>query len=661
MRSYVFGQLCWICRVTVELLMAMGTGAKWMFMLTRLVIFAFMSFSYFVPMVYWYFSSPNIIHRVAYRSAKRSRQRVPRIEPGRALGSKRTVGSTGFENCPKVEEPDDIDTLKSLVTPLLLSRDGRNSEATCSVECAVNDDPKQGTTSSILSDELRGSCGGSVAFSSVYLGGERNGNGTISERAKETRCDNPLEDVVSSDDDEDRQNLNNRARLDIYLPVSSDSSSNPTEGEGTPSAGVENKKSPIVICISGGAWIVGCYLWSGLVARLLATRGYAVFCPDYRNFPQTDMEGMVVDISDAIAWVVHNADRYNGDVSNITLVGQSAGAHLSLMSLLSQAHLHAEEASGGEPPSGAAYYVKRYNPRTSIRRYIGLSGIYNLQELVPHFDKRGLYSSVLYRIAGGEDKLANFSPTAYFGPKVLGSTEESLPENIFDFLPRYIYFLHGDADESAPLSESADIAFAMREKQRLLTRRRCGKSVGRCAPFFTCDSSSSIPCQHTHCSPSHMSSDENGMTSISPCASFASGEPKHQSNGGIRGRGSSELSDEEHRASAVEIRWVKIPDASHTDPFVEEVLVGHQSSLVEFIVKQDDYLVPGHQWEIEAESSEPDEDECNCATVNTPGDSPAEYSDSVTPVMLPDAILPLRVPHESRPLLMRAASYVCPF
>ncbi|KEG05219.1 putative ecotin, partial [Trypanosoma grayi] len=115
--------------------------------------------------------------------------------------------------------------------------------------------------------------------------------------------------TTESDDDEDeedRNNLHNRATLDIYLPVPLDSLFRMMDQEKMISrrSRLRNKKFPIVISLNGGAWIIGSHFWSFLVARLLAARGYVVFCPDYRNFPQTDMEGMVLDVSDAIRWVL---------------------------------------------------------------------------------------------------------------------------------------------------------------------------------------------------------------------------------------------------------------------------------------------------------------------------------------------------------------------
>ncbi len=40
------------------------------------------------------------------------------------------------------------------------------------------------------------------------------------------------------------------------------------------------------------------------------------------------MEDMMKDVDAAIEWVFRNIERYGGDVSQIFLMGQSAGAHM---------------------------------------------------------------------------------------------------------------------------------------------------------------------------------------------------------------------------------------------------------------------------------------------------------------------------------------------
>ena len=283
---------------------------------------------------------------------------------------------------------------------------------------------------------------------------------------------------LDEEDEEDKMNLHNRATVDIVLPVPLDSLMKTLEYT-QHSKRLRRKRFPIVINVTGAVWIIGSHLWSTMMARVLAQRGYVVFCPDYRNFPQTTMEGMTLDVSDAVAWVLNNAERYNGDLGNVTLIGQSAGAHLTMMSLLSQAQLSAYRSNtlhgmceSVPPPSDVAYNVPRYNPRESIHRYVGLSGMYNIEGLVDHFQHEGLNTPVLYQIAGGRDQLARYSVHAYFDDRRGGDTGEVLPDNIFDYFPQRMFFMHGDADKCAPVTESATLVAMLRGAQARFAVRR---------------------------------------------------------------------------------------------------------------------------------------------------------------------------------------------
>ena len=117
----------------------------------------------------------------------------------------------------------------------------------------------------------------------------------------------------------------NRNLLDVYLPV-------PSKKSHTKKS--QNRGTPVVIFVSGGAWTIGYKLWSALVARGLAKLGILTIVPDYRNFPQGDVEDMMEDIRLSVEWTVANAHRFGGDSEKIVLSGQSAGAHITLCLLV---------------------------------------------------------------------------------------------------------------------------------------------------------------------------------------------------------------------------------------------------------------------------------------------------------------------------------------
>lgn len=207
-----------------------------------------------------------------------------------------------------------------------------------------------------------------------------------------------------------------RNRLDLYLPVNCDG------------------RNPVVAFVTGGAWIIGYKAWGALLGRRLAERDVIVACIDYRNFPQGTISDMVNDVSQGISYVCNNIAEYGGDPNRIYLVGQSAGAHISACALLRQA---VKQSSDGENISWSV---------SQIKAYFGISGGYNMFNLVDHFHGRGLYRSIFLSIMEGMESLKQFSPEVM--------VQDPSIRNAVSLLPR-IFLFHGSDDYSIP-SESSE-------------------------------------------------------------------------------------------------------------------------------------------------------------------------------------------------------------
>jgi acetyl esterase/lipase len=82
----------------------------------------------------------------------------------------------------------------------------------------------------------------------------------------------------------------------------------------------------------GGAWIIGYKLWCALIGRGLSSMGVLTIVPDYRNFPQGDVQDMVSDVVAAVRWTHKNARQYGGNPEKMVLAGQSAGSTFFLSS-----------------------------------------------------------------------------------------------------------------------------------------------------------------------------------------------------------------------------------------------------------------------------------------------------------------------------------------
>ncbi|KAL8518338.1 hypothetical protein ACS0TY_009638 [Phlomoides rotata] len=213
-----------------------------------------------------------------------------------------------------------------------------------------------------------------------------------------------------------------RNRLDLYLPEN------------------RNREMPVVAFVTGGAWIIGYKAWGCLLGQQLSERGIIVACIDYRNFPQGTIGDMIQDASQGISFVCNNIAAYGGDPNRIYLMGQSAGAHIASCALLQQAIKEAGE-------------VKSTWSVSQVKAYFGLSGGYNLFNLVDHFHSRGLYRSIFLSIMEGEESLQRYSPEVM--------VQDPITKTAVSLLPPIVLF-HGTADYSIPSDSSKSFAETLR-------------------------------------------------------------------------------------------------------------------------------------------------------------------------------------------------------
>ncbi|KAK9918580.1 hypothetical protein WJX75_005121 [Coccomyxa subellipsoidea] len=222
-----------------------------------------------------------------------------------------------------------------------------------------------------------------------------------------------------------------RNRLDIHRPPA-----NQTAPEGG---------FPVVIYITGGAWTIGYKAWGSLLGRRLSKHGVIVYCLDYRNFPQGTVLDMLRDCNTGIRWVLHHAQQNGGDPSRVHLVGQSCGAQLATLALITQTEQEHQKAQlpGGFPA---------WSPQR-VQSLIGVSGVYNCFDLADHFNQRGLYRRLFDRImsVNGRAALKLFSPTYCVKGVEWGAQ-----------LPR-VLLLHGTGDTCALFSNATQFRDALQE------------------------------------------------------------------------------------------------------------------------------------------------------------------------------------------------------
>jgi len=167
--------------------------------------------------------------------------------------------------------------------------------------------------------------------------------------------------------------------------------------------------SSVVVLVMGGAWIIGLKTWSCLLAKYIAENGVIVVAVDYRNFPQGNITDMIQDVEQSLAWTYKNIHLYGGDPEKISLLGQSAGAHMSSLVMLSyiRAILNKKHDSEAQLPS------------YRVRDFISLSGPYDLPAQAPLFAEHGFHSFLFNLVMNGD--LLKYSPIQWIERNILNN------------------------------------------------------------------------------------------------------------------------------------------------------------------------------------------------------------------------------------------------
>ncbi len=92
---------------------------------------------------------------------------------------------------------------------------------------------------------------------------------------------------------------------------------------------------PIFIDIRGGGFISNDKETNHLFGNYIAQRGFLVFNLNYRlAYPTNTVFDQIVDIDNAINWIVNNAAKYNGNVNEMYIAGHSSAGVLAVAEAL---------------------------------------------------------------------------------------------------------------------------------------------------------------------------------------------------------------------------------------------------------------------------------------------------------------------------------------
>lgn len=95
---------------------------------------------------------------------------------------------------------------------------------------------------------------------------------------------------------------------------------------------------PVIVFVHGGGWIMGSKFERRDIARELAAQGFVVVIFNYRLSPEHRFPAGVIDGLRAMEWTKNHIAAYGGDAQNITLAGDSSGAHIAAVMAAAAVH-----------------------------------------------------------------------------------------------------------------------------------------------------------------------------------------------------------------------------------------------------------------------------------------------------------------------------------
>ncbi len=125
---------------------------------------------------------------------------------------------------------------------------------------------------------------------------------------------------------------------------------------------------PVLVFFYGGGWEGGDKSQYLFIAEAFTSHGYVVVIPNYVKYPEGKFPQFMHDGAKLLRWVQKTIPDYQGDVSNLFMMGHSAGAHLGALLLADERYLAAE----GLTPS-------------LVRGFVGLAGPYNFTPRKPTY------------------------------------------------------------------------------------------------------------------------------------------------------------------------------------------------------------------------------------------------------------------------------------
>jgi acetyl esterase/lipase len=191
---------------------------------------------------------------------------------------------------------------------------------------------------------------------------------------------------------------------------------------------------PVIVWIHGGGWQGGSK--ENTLGLAFVPKGYALASINYRLSQHAVFPAQIQDCKAAIRWLRANASKYHLDAEHIGVWGTSAGGHLVAL-LGTTGNLKELEGDGGN-----------LDQSSRVQAVVDWFGPTDFTHGWPRFNPP---NSPVARLLGGpvtenKDKAAQASPVTHV-------SKDAAP-----FL-----IMHGDKDNLVPLSQSEELAEALKK------------------------------------------------------------------------------------------------------------------------------------------------------------------------------------------------------
>lgn len=191
--------------------------------------------------------------------------------------------------------------------------------------------------------------------------------------------------------------------------------------------GTAAQQLPVLIFVHGGAWTLGSRRQYRAVGQRLAHEGFVAVIVGYPLWPQADATAQVASVRTVVAQTKLHAAQWGGDPRRVFLSGQSSGANVCAMALLSP--------------------LAEASTRLSCAGLVGMSGVYDC---------------VAHAAFEARRSLSAFSPMPLACASLHAHSPTLLVEREGWTLGcDRVLLLHGERDRVVPASSSALFALAL--------------------------------------------------------------------------------------------------------------------------------------------------------------------------------------------------------